>query len=64
VHTSVRLLDIETGGGNLLADSRPAVSLVNQPLPTLVPTTVMSPTAGPYESAPATASGLAASSSA
>lgn len=60
-HTSARLLDIETGGGNLLADSRQAVSLVNQPLPTLVPTTVTSPTAAPYESAPASASGLASS---
>jgi hypothetical protein len=61
VHTSVRLLDTETGGGNLLADSRQAVSLVNQPLPTLVPTTVMSPTAAPYESVPASATGLASS---
>jgi hypothetical protein len=57
VHTSVRLLDTETGGGSLLADSRQAVSLVNEPL--LVPTTVTSPTAGPYESASASASGLA-----
>jgi len=60
-HTSVRLLDTQTGGGNLMADSRPAVSLVNQPLPVLVPTTVSSPTASAYESAPATASGLASS---
>jgi hypothetical protein len=61
VQTSVRLLDTETGGGNLLADSRQAVSLVNQPLPFLVPTTVMSPTAAPYGSSPASASGLASS---
>jgi hypothetical protein len=61
VHTSVRLLDIGTGSGNLLADSRPAVSLVNQPLPSLAPTTVNSPTASPYESSPASASGLASS---
>ncbi len=61
VHTSVRLLDVDTGGGNLLADSRQAVSLVNQPLPNLVPTTLRSPAAPPYESAPASASGLASS---
>ena len=68
VHTIVRLLDIETGGGNLLADSRQAVSLLNQPLPILMPTTVgspatrsyeSSPTAPSYESSPASASGLA-----
>jgi hypothetical protein len=59
VHTSVRLLDIGTGGGNLLADSRQAVSLANQSLPFLEPTTVPSPTASAYESAPASASGLA-----
>jgi hypothetical protein len=60
-HTSVRLLDTETGGGNLLAASRPAIPLVNQPLPFLEPTTVPSPTASAYESAPASASGLASS---
>jgi hypothetical protein len=57
VHTSVRLLDTKTGGGSLLADSRQAVPLVNQSLPFLVPTAVSSPTASPYESAPAPASG-------
>jgi len=61
VHTSVRLLDVDTGGGDLLADSRQAVSLLNQPLPTLVPTTVSSPTAAPYQSTPASPSGLASS---
>jgi hypothetical protein len=60
-HTSMRLLDIGTGGGNLLADSRQAISVVNQPLPSLAPTTVSSPTASAYESAPASASGLASS---
>jgi hypothetical protein len=53
IHTGVRLLDVETGGGSLLADSRQAVSLVNQPLPILMPTTVSSPAAPSYESSPA-----------
>jgi hypothetical protein len=30
VHTGIRLLDLATGGGSLLADSREAVSLINQ----------------------------------
>jgi hypothetical protein len=60
-HTSVQLLDVDTGGGNLLADSRQAVSLVNQPLPTVAPTTVSSPTAAPYESTSASPSGLESS---
>jgi hypothetical protein len=53
IQTSVRLLDVETGGGSLLADSRQAVSLTNEPLPILAPTTVRSPAASRYESSPA-----------
>ena len=30
IHTGIRLLDLATGGGRLLADSREAVSLINQ----------------------------------
>jgi hypothetical protein len=30
IHTGLRLLDLTTGGGSLLADSREAVSLINQ----------------------------------
>ena len=30
IHTGIRLLDLTTGGGSLLADSREAVSLINQ----------------------------------
>ena len=59
IQTSVRLLDVETGGGSLLAGSRQAVSLVNEPLPILTPTTVRSPAASGYESSPASASGPA-----
>jgi hypothetical protein len=39
VHTGVRVLDTGTGGGNLLADSRQAVTLINQAL--------QAPTPGP-----------------
>ena len=53
IQTSVRLLDVETGGGSLLADSRQAVSLMNEPLPILTPTTVRSPAGSRYESSPA-----------
>ena len=30
IHTGIRLLDLATGGGRLLADSREGVSLINQ----------------------------------
>jgi hypothetical protein len=53
IQTGVRLLDVETGGGSLLADSRQAVSLLNEPLPILAPTTLRSPAASGYESSPA-----------
>jgi hypothetical protein len=53
IQTSVRLLDVETGGGSLLADSRQAVSLVNEPLPILTPATLRSQAASRYGSSPA-----------
>ena len=49
VHVGVRLLDLRSGGGDLLADSRQAVSLVDQ-APDATPTPSASP-AGPTPSA-------------
>lgn len=62
IQVGVRLLNTDTGGGNLLADSRPAVSLLNQR--SLVPVPVPSSTASPgFVSSPGqplvSASGLA-----
>jgi len=37
IHTGIRVLDVATGGGSLLADSREAVSLINRASPGVTP---------------------------
>lgn len=62
VHTSVRLLDTATGGGNLLADSRQAVSLISQSATPPAGTAVPSPTGPVSGPSPASMSGFASPS--
>jgi hypothetical protein len=53
IHTGVWLLDLATGGGSLLADSREAVSLINQdslgatPVPSATVSLPLNPSASP-----------------
>jgi hypothetical protein len=70
IHTGVWLLDVATGGGSLLADSREAVTLINQasvgpaPVPSTARTGSVQVTSIPPGLQPATASASPATASA